>query len=514
MMTLKYNVLQLQRLELPVLLFLGLVVRMLFVTGIELSDDLEYTRIAHTISAGTYYPEPHSFSLRYGLLLPLALVFRLAGVSEWTAVVPSLLASLGGIALARAIGRRLFDAHVGRCAALLLVCFPLDVALATTISTDPLVAFWIGAAFWLILKADEQGHTVWYFLAGAALGLAYLSKETGIIFCPALFAWQFWERKRPSLLFAVGIGLSAVILLETLYYILTVHDPFFRLHFIGGTYVSFMMVHYLDDQPLWQLLVGYPYQLLLPFSTFRHYYGPFYLIALLLLILNRRVVRNHATHLPLIWIGVSLLLLNYTPMQIWPFKPIIVAIPRYIAPLSIPLMILLALLIRETPLFGTKNRVSIAVGLLGFSAFVSLAMLTANHVVGPDIGYPLRETAQFLKKSSSDTVYSDKRSVSALQFLLEYRRNETIRTLPANADSLTKGYLFVNPRQLKILSRWEDAKFPDYVFHPKPVWRMERLIQPPGSMSEQLRIRLADLVLGQHLSPIPRETTTLYALSP
>ncbi len=108
----------------------------------------------------------------------LALGFLILGPGETAARLPSLLASVAGIALAYALGRALYaDAWVGLLAALLLALSPFDLLFASTAFTDSLMTAWVLAA----LLAAARGHPG---AAGLLAGLAGATKQQGLLFLP------------------------------------------------------------------------------------------------------------------------------------------------------------------------------------------------------------------------------------------------------------------------------------------------------------------------------------------
>src|SRR5262249_358192 len=63
---------------------IALLIRLACFTGLIASDDLDYSRYAQLIAQLNYKPELSQFALRYGLIIPVGLVYKLFGVAEWT----------------------------------------------------------------------------------------------------------------------------------------------------------------------------------------------------------------------------------------------------------------------------------------------------------------------------------------------------------------------------------------------------------------------------------------------
>ena len=94
---------------LPAVLLLALALRLFFAAGISGNDDLSVANGAIGIlEHGIGLPGGH-YGARFGLTLPLALIFRVAGVGVGSLILLPMLASLLGVWLAWWLGSRLFD---------------------------------------------------------------------------------------------------------------------------------------------------------------------------------------------------------------------------------------------------------------------------------------------------------------------------------------------------------------------------------------------------------------------
>jgi len=149
----------------------------------------------------------------------LALSFLVLGQNETAARLPSLLASVAGIALVYALGKQLpFPSppqprgnrrpggeEVGLLAALLLALSPFDILFASTAFTDPLLTRLVLGA----LLAAAKGHMG---AAGVLCGLAAATKQQGLLFLPLVIVvgpLSTRPRKSGWLRFALGFALIA-----------------------------------------------------------------------------------------------------------------------------------------------------------------------------------------------------------------------------------------------------------------------------------------------------------------
>src|SRR4030095_13434811 len=124
----------------PWMLLLGLLallIRAACFTGLIGSDDLGYSRYGHLIADGRYTPELWIYAMRYGLTVPVALAYRVFGVSEWTTIVTPYLASAASVPMLVVIGTKLFSFRAGVGAGALLATFPVSVRFATILVPAP-----------------------------------------------------------------------------------------------------------------------------------------------------------------------------------------------------------------------------------------------------------------------------------------------------------------------------------------------------------------------------------------
>ena len=118
-----------------------------------------------------------------------ASIYSLAGVGEAQARAGSALAGLGLVLLVFGCGRRWYDERTGFLAGLVLATSLGCIAVARLSLPDLPLAFFISVAIWATLVAlfDRPPRPRrWYLLAGAAAGLAFLTKGPLGLLIPAL----------------------------------------------------------------------------------------------------------------------------------------------------------------------------------------------------------------------------------------------------------------------------------------------------------------------------------------
>jgi 4-amino-4-deoxy-L-arabinose transferase-like glycosyltransferase len=143
-----------------VMFTLALAVRLACFTGLIASDDLGYSRYAQQISQGTYLLEPHHYAIRYGVILPVGLVYRVFGVSEWTTVLLPIIGSSLAPALLAALAARISGQGAAWIAGLLLATFPVAIRYASVLVPEPLLETLLLIGVLLFLFAETTNSTI------------------------------------------------------------------------------------------------------------------------------------------------------------------------------------------------------------------------------------------------------------------------------------------------------------------------------------------------------------------
>lgn len=180
------------------------------------SDDLGYAKVANSILQGAYSIEPHPFSQRYLVTVPLAVVFYLFGVAPENLVLWPLLCSIGSLFLVFGLALRLFGRQSAWVALFLFLVSSAQLRYCGYLTPDPILAFWLVAGVFLIVIAREESCRSPRLLgAGAAVSflMAFLAKETAIWVGPfLLFLLLVDVRRRRSLPFWQGFLPAALLL--------------------------------------------------------------------------------------------------------------------------------------------------------------------------------------------------------------------------------------------------------------------------------------------------------------
>jgi hypothetical protein len=211
------------------LFVVALLLRLACFTGLIASDDLTYAHHAQLISRGEFTPHATHWATRYGVLLPVALLYKLAGVSEWSTIALALVASAASVPLLWLIASRLCGPTAALVAALLLATAPMELRYATVLVPEPVLGLYILLAVLVYVRMTREPAMAMGALCGALIGLAYLAKEPSVFVAPAMAADAALGRRWRHAA-AIVIGVCSVVVLEQGFYYASTGDPLFRLH--------------------------------------------------------------------------------------------------------------------------------------------------------------------------------------------------------------------------------------------------------------------------------------------
>lgn len=120
--------------------------------------------------------------------MAVSLVYR-AHVGDLAPRVLAVAFGIGTVAMGYAAGARIYGRRAGFVAALLLAVMPYFVVVNRQALLDGPMTFFSVIALWLLARFAATGRRTELYGAGAALGLAFLSKETAVLLLPAAYAF-------------------------------------------------------------------------------------------------------------------------------------------------------------------------------------------------------------------------------------------------------------------------------------------------------------------------------------
>ncbi len=210
-----------------------------------------------------YYPETAREMLERGNLLdpifngqprwgkPVAFYlaetvsFKVFGMDEWAARLPSVLAGLGFVLLTLSAGARLFSVRAGFYAGLLTAVSLQPVVYSRTAVPDMLLSVFVTLSLYAFLRSRVIGRQTasdntrwWLLLAYASAGLAFLTKGPLGLILPGLtiFAYLLFSGNAKGLLELkplTGIPVFLLVAAPWFIYMYSLHGvPFLNEHFI------------------------------------------------------------------------------------------------------------------------------------------------------------------------------------------------------------------------------------------------------------------------------------------
>ena len=155
----------------------GLALRLIFFTGMGISDSLIYSQAANDI--GTLNAD--TLSTRLGLVIVTSISYDIFGINDFSAVLFVLLTSISTIILIFYFGRLLFNEKIGLMSAFLLSFFPLDIVYSTQLLSDIPSAFFMALGVYIFLYAElkqKLQYGLSYLLSGIFIGIGYMIRES------------------------------------------------------------------------------------------------------------------------------------------------------------------------------------------------------------------------------------------------------------------------------------------------------------------------------------------------
>ncbi|ARF73919.1 glycosyl transferase [Kitasatospora albolonga] len=109
-------------------------------------------------------------------LWPMALSVRLFGLNSWAILAPQVLMGVATAAVLNTAVCRRFGPVAGLIAVGVLALTPVAALMFRFNNPDALLTLLMTVTVWCVLRALEDGRTKWLLWAGAAVGLAFLTK--------------------------------------------------------------------------------------------------------------------------------------------------------------------------------------------------------------------------------------------------------------------------------------------------------------------------------------------------
>lgn len=398
------------------ILLVHLAVRLWGYSGIHDMDELAYSEAASRLLAGQYI-DTNPYSLRYMVIVPLALTQMLFGINEYACAVTPMIYSLVCLGLIYLVGKTYVSQKVGLLAAALWAIFPLDVIQATELHLDvPMTAFHALCVYALVRGEQSSGPGRWvlFTLAGVALGLAHLAKEVGLVLLVFLTIRAIWKRAWHSEYLFALIGFFAVVGMETAWYGILTGDPLYRFSDSVWGHHRHVMHTGMDHSFMW--MYEYAEMLADPLSSRAVYFGGFFLPVLAGTVWGWYVRDRAVMELSFWWMSI-LVVFNFAPLDQTFQQALFPHWPRTLHPIFMPGLVIVAHLIVQClssrPLIVTA-----------FVCFLSVALLSVwlCRLENRQFAESARQTFVFAKSLPRGvTIVTDPLLVRQLRFYYRFQ---------------------------------------------------------------------------------------------
>ncbi len=473
------------------ILAFAIIIRVFLFTGLEGSDDLQYNIFAYetlNVEFSEIIKEALSSSdfaqLRLALYLPVSVFFLLFGVNELSSNLYPFLCSMGILIIVYKLGVLIFNKRAGFIAMALYAIFPIEVVYATRLYPEMPLSLFMGLSVYLFLKYEKQnnnnkaGSLFYLFFSGIFIGLAYLTKITGILVIGFYVSYFIYKLQfKPRYMYIIS-GFITIILSEMAFYYFQTGDLFHHYHLmkLGNKMLIEATPHISSGwakQMGWFRAFGYypsiMFNPLYLFSIF--YYGVFLAIFCFLL------KKQRETYAVIIWFLVIMGALNFGIRTLSPLV-FITGKPRHLMLVSIPLVLLLGYFLSLAKTRKWKILALIFAVVLVLTSAWALKMQYYHQ--GRNISYNSREIYKYLKNADK-TIYTDQRTKWNLQYLGGYTGDLQITEFNSmdfnDLKSISDCYVAINWNWINKSKKWYSWTFPEEIYSPPENWKFVKFIE-------------------------------------
>tara|TARA_B100000315_G_scaffold250130_1_gene282465 strand:+ start:1114 stop:2640 length:1527 start_codon:yes stop_codon:yes gene_type:complete len=462
----------------------GLILRLIFFSGMGASDDLAYSKFAVNIDKGVDPDSSQTLATRLGIIYITALSYNLFGINDFSSVLFVLLTSIGSIILIFHFGKLLFNEKTGLIAAFLLSFFPLEVVYATKLLADIPSAFFMALGVYLFLYAEKfhrnfshQGnhkvishdseirsklkYNLGYLFSGIFIGIGYFIRESAVLIALFFIIYIAYKRRIKKEYFLVPLGVLIIFAIELLLFFNFTGDPLLKIQGAQEHRAKVMVEYnYYNRLDFPSGLFHYPYMILT--NGLISYFYIFIGIAMIYLL----IYKKKETYTMMFWFLALLLYLSFgstSPTQYLPF----LAKGRYLSIITIPGILLLAFFFTEKKYF--IKRVVMPLSLI----FLLLASIGSVYVrEDRNLLDDLRSIYTYLEQLDK-AIYTDARSSKALDYISEYKNMIDIRPYPNDLSGINDVYIVINREMVRELGEANKKReFPKEIDKPPNDWQV------------------------------------------
>lgn len=303
-------------LDIFLIIFFALLIRLLTFNGAFGSDDIVYFERAAELAQGKWTTADYNGALRYGFNLPAAGFMALFGEKLFVANLWPLICSLIEIGAVFMFANAAIDRRTAIIASLLLASVPLHIAVATRIHADPVVSMFVTLSFVLLYFGLTRNRKLLLFSAGLAIGGIFWAKELAAVTWFAFFPLLLIFREQWRNVFFVIAGALLMLLLHGILMYSIAGDPLHSVKVVTGA-LKRDFIGALQGED------GAYYYLKYLFIDLRHT-GLIGILALISIVVLARVRNFSDQRLPIVyvltwWLGL-LVFLSVLPVSILPLR--------------------------------------------------------------------------------------------------------------------------------------------------------------------------------------------------
>jgi len=216
---------------LTLIILVSLSSQIIFIRPVTLSDQMVYYRTA--VNFPRLPEHPNHWSMRLGLILPVAVLYRIFGHSEIVYYFLPIISTIVFITCIYLLGKTLFSRAVGLSAALWVSFLPYFLSGSGNLLPDITASACLTAGITLIIWIKDKPslrRAWWYFfITGMLFGWAYLTKEYFALFA-IIVPGMFWMFKIPRKhLVPYALGALTIISIEFIIHYLSYDNALIRL---------------------------------------------------------------------------------------------------------------------------------------------------------------------------------------------------------------------------------------------------------------------------------------------
>jgi len=459
-----------------IIVLFGLVLRLLFFTGIGSSDSVFYTKFAYDISTNSLdFSESH-FTSRIGLLIPVSIIFAIFGVNELTSNMLPLLISLSSIILIYGFGKLLFNKRTGLIAAFILSLLPVDIIYATRLNTDFTSAFFIALGVYFFLKAERTKTSLLYIISGLSIGLAYLIKELSILIGLFFIAYVIYYKKIKAVYFLVPFGFLVIFSMGALYFYTETGNPLYQSISNADWSKGIIATNMYGRGNFPEGFFHYGWIIFTDFTVTLFYVFSF--IASLYVL----IMRKKESYILLLWYIPILIYLSIGTANLTQYV-LIPAATRFLAIVNIPVILVLAYFLAQDDMIIKKALLP--------SILAVLVVTSIGYVYISDNRSDLNDTKKafiYLQSLPNKTIYTDDRTELIFSYLIGYESNnfksfnkfELVNpknTYALNLTEVKDSYIIINWNLINFLTKNKKGIiFPDEIYNVPENWILKKEI--------------------------------------